>query len=448
MRVVLGAGRSSGRRPLERRRWALGPLVALALVTGVCTGAIPAPVAGIAPSWTRAQPAAMGRATPVEAERLAAARTELNRRATALLRHDRGGWLAGVDPDARAFRSAQTTLLANVAAVPLSTWRYTIDPGDEAGTVDRGGAWTVRVGLTYALRGADPVPTTRTLVLTFVPRGERWLLAADDRAGPDGERTWRGPWEYGPLLVRSGRSSIVLAHRTHADRMAVIADAVDAAVPRVSAVVGPRWARRVAVIIPDDQREMAALVGERLALGKIAAVAVADTVDPSTGQARGQRVVINPANLDKLGPLGRRVVLQHEVTHVATRGWTGHGTPIWLVEGFADYVGYLGSTLDAVDIGDELLRQVRAGTWPGRLPVAGDFVGDSPRLSVAYEEAWSACRLIVARRGIQGLLRFYKEVGTAADPQGEVDAALHRVLGMGTGEFVAEWRRSVRAGFR
>ncbi|HEX6755876.1 MAG TPA: hypothetical protein VF109_08005 [Mycobacteriales bacterium] len=446
---MLAAGGSRPDRPAGlRRRWALGPLVALVVVTGVCSATLPAPVRNVATPWTHAAPPGAGRANPFAIDRLAAARTELDRRAAALLRRDRVGWLAGVDPNARVFRGRQAAVFANIAAVPLAVWGYRIDPGDQAGRTDATGAWTVRASLAYSLRGVDPAPTSRPVVLTFVQRGTRWLLAADDRTAADGTRTWRGPWEYGPLAVRSGRTSIVLAHPANADRMAVFSDAVDAAVPRVSAVVGPRWPKRVAVIIPSDRREMVSLVGERLALGKIAAVAVADAVDPGSGQARGQRVVINPANLDKLGPLARRVVLQHEVTHVATRGWTGPGTPIWLVEGFADYVGYLGTGLSPRMVGDELQRQVHAGTWPGRLPRSDDFAGDSPRLSVAYEEAWSACRLIAERRGTPALLRFYREVGTADDPEAAVDPALRRVLGLSAAQFLAEWQSSVRSEFR
>lgn len=446
MRIVAGgAGGGSG----ERRRWALGPLAALAVVIAVCTGAVPgtSPAPG---TWSRppgqAYPA--GRGTPLEIERLTAVREVLDRRATALLRRDRAGWLAGVDPAARGFRARQAAFFEHIGAVPLGVWRYTVEPEDEAGEPAAAGrAWTVRVTLRYTLRGIDPAPTIRPLVLTFMPRGERWLLAADDRTAANGVRSWRGPWEYGPMVVHRGRSSLVLAHPVNADRLQTFADAVDAAVPRVTRVVGTRWPRQVAVLIPDDQGEMAALVGERLALGKIAAVAVADAVDPSSGQARGQRVVVNPANLDRLGLLGRRVVLQHEVTHVATRGITGHGMPIWLVEGFADWVGYLDSGLSARLVGDELHAQVRSGRWPGRLPTAADFRGDSPRLAVAYEEAWSACRLIAARAGPGGLLRFYRAIGRSDDPAAAVDGELRRAIGMGSARFLAEWRRAVRAEF-
>jgi hypothetical protein len=445
MRIVAGGYRAAS----GRRRWAIGPLAALAAVVAVCTGAIAAPSDGAPGSWSRfgGESRGLGRAAPAEVGRLAAVRDVLDRHAAALLHRDRAGWLAGLDPAAGAFRTRQAAVFDNLAAVPLSAWRYTVEPEDEAGEPGPGAGWTVKVTLRYGLRGADPAPTARTTVLTFTPRGERWLLAGDGRMAATGATTWRGPWEHGPLLVTRGRSSLVLAHPANADRAADFAAAVDAAVPRVTAVVGPHWPRQVAVLIPDDQREMASLVGERLALGKIAAVAVADSVDPSSGQARGQRVVVNPANLDRLGALGRRVVLQHEVTHVATRGFTGHGTPIWLVEGFADWVGYLGSGLSDRFVGDELRGQVGSGRWPGRLPTAADFRGDSPRLAVAYEESWSACRFVAARVGRAGLLRLYRMVGIAEDPAGAVDHALRTVLGMGSAEFVAAWRRSVRAEF-
>ena len=270
--------------------------------------------------------------------------------------------------------------------MPIGAWSYTVEVGEQAGRTEPDGSWTVQATLHYSLRDIDRAPTTRPLVLTFADRGGRWLLTGDDRTGPDGSRSWRGPWEHGRLLAYRGTHSLVLAHPSNAARLQSFAAVVDAVVPRVRAVVGAGTPDRVAVLIPDDQAEMSALVGGRLVLGKIAAVAVADSVDPSRRVAGGQRVVVNPANIDRLGTLGRRVVLEHEVTHLATRGVTGPDTPIWLVEGLADWVGYRDSGLPARQVGDELRAALRGGHWPGRLPTAADFRGDSPRLALAYEE--------------------------------------------------------------
>ncbi|MFL6128081.1 MAG: hypothetical protein ACJ73E_03340 [Mycobacteriales bacterium] len=432
----------------ERRRWTAGPLAALVVVGGVCAAAAPMSTDRDGGARHAATSSGLARSSPAEIRRLRDVRMLLDARATALLRRDRTGWLAGVDPSAGRLRTRQAAVFANIAAVPLAGWRYEIEPEHERGRVERSGArWTVQVTLHYALEAVDPAPTTRPLLLTFAERNARWLLAADGAVGADGTRSWRGPWDYGPLVTRRGRYSLVLAHPRNAGRLAAFAAGVDAAVPRVRRVIGGTGPGRVAVLIPDDQREMSELVGERLALGKIAAVAVADSVDPGGGQARGQRVVLNPANLDRLGALGRQVVLQHEVTHVATRGLTGPGTPIWLIEGLADWVGYLDSGLPPRLVGDDLRSQLRSGRWPGRLPTAADFRGDSARLSVAYEEAWSACKLIADRAGRPALVRLYRAVGTADDPAAALDAQLRGTLGLSFAQFVAEWRRSVRAAF-
>lgn len=442
---LAGMGETGSGRA-RTRRWAVGPLLALVVVTGVCAAAVPAQLTFGLREDTAA-PESAGTTDPAAARRLTDVRTLLDRRATALLRRDRAGWLAGVDPAATALRTRQAAFLTNIRQVPLGAWRYTVEPGDSAGRVERSGVWTVRVTLRYALRGVDLLPTDRPLVLTFADRGGRWLIAADDRTAPDGARSWRGPWEHGPLLVRQGTASLVLAHPGNAGRLAGFAAVVDAVVPRVRAVVGPSTPARVAVIVPDDQREMSALVGERLVLSTIAAVAVADRVDTDRGRASGQRIVVNPANIDRLGALGRRVVLQHEVTHVATRSLTGPDTPIWLVEGFADWVGYGDSGLPARTVGDELRTALRTGRWPGRLPVPADFRGDSPRLALAYEEGWSACRFIADRAGAAGLVRLYRAVGTAADPGAALDAELRRLLGLTTAQFTVRWRAEVRADF-
>jgi hypothetical protein len=429
-----------------RRRWSVGPLLGLLVVAGVCTAAVPAQVA-IRARQTVAAPAPRGNTDTAAATRLGAVRALLDRRGPALLRHDRAGWLAGVDPAATALRTRQVALLTNISAVPLGVWRYTIEPGDEAGRPERGGGWTVRVTLHYTLRGVDTLPTERPVVLTFADRSGHWLIAADDRIAPDGDTTWRGPWEYGRLLVRQGVSSLVLAHPANAGRLADFVSVVDAVVPRVRQVVGGRLPGRIAVLIPDDQKEMSALVGENLVLSTIAAVAVADSVDTQRDRALGQRVVVNPVNIDRLGALGRRVVLEHEVTHIATRGFTGAAMPIWLVEGLADWVGYSDSGLPASQVADQLRAALRAGGWPGKLPVQADFRGDSPRLALAYEEAWSACRLIANRAGAAALIRLYRAVGTAADPAAALDKQLRATLGQSTAQFTVSWRAGVRAEF-
>ena len=56
--------------------------------------------------------------------------------------------------------------------------------------------------------------------------------------------------------------------------------------------------------------------------------------------------------------------MTHEITHVATRSVTAVGTPTWLVEGIADYVGFKGTSTSVRFDASELAREVDAGRQP------------------------------------------------------------------------------------
>src|SRR5207302_4810652 len=187
-------------------------------------------------------------------------------------------------------------------------------------------------------------------------------------------------------------------------------------IPRVSAVWGRAWPRRVVVLVPSSQHELAQIIDDSGDLSQIAAVASAEVQDcPGPPNPVGYRVAINPHNWGKLSALGRRVVLTHELTHVATRAVTGSCTPTWLVEGFADYVGYLGTGVPLTVVAQELATDVRAGRVPRRLPPDTDFDGGTKRLAQAYEGSWMAAHLIVAQWGQKTLVRLYRAVGSSND---------------------------------
>lgn len=421
-----------------------------------------APAAPTARATGEHRPSTAGRATTPDyaggvdgdpaavADRTAQVRRLLVRRGAAVLAHDRGAYAATVDPRAPAtFRAAQLASFDNLARVPLAVWRFAVDPTiaqpATAGVFAKYQApvWVPRVTLCYALKGYDDRCTERPEQFTFVRRGTDWYLGGDNDLKTQGA-SWRGLWDFGPVVVHRGAHSLLLAHPANADRLGSLADQVDLAVPHVSAVWGTDWAQRVVVLVPDTQQEMAAMLGQSAGLTDIAAVATADVADPLTGLVLGQRIVLNPANLDRLGSIGRTVVLRHEITHLAARRATGPALPTWLVEGFADYVGYLDTDVPVSVAAQELRAEVQRGDYPKALPGNADFRFDSPRLPQSYEAAWLACRLIASQVGQVGLVRLYREVGAdRGEPADALDRALRRVLGVSTAEFVDRWRATV-----
>lgn len=389
------------------------------------------------------------------AARGAAIRALLGRRSAALLAHDQAAFLAGIDPRSPSFRLRQARLFANLRAVPLGDWSYTVDPARELpqspSRLARFHAplWVPFVDVRYRIAGYDVRPTEQRQFFTFVLRAGRWYIGADDDFEDAGGQTARGLWDFGPVIVTRTPTTIVLGHPGSRETMRVIAAACEAAVPRVSSVWGHDWPGRLVVLVPDTQAELSRIIQEGNDLSQIAAVATADLAGTGGGPV-GERIIVNPPNFRKLGSLGRRVVLQHEITHVASRAVTTGATPTWLAEGFADYVGYLDSGVPVQVAARELAVDIRAGRAPKTLPSDADFAGTNPRLAQAYEEAWLANRLIAATVGQRGLVRFYRVVGSSggASVAAALDSALRSQLHMSTAQFTARWRGYVAAALR
>jgi hypothetical protein len=176
----------------------------------------------------------------------------------------------------------------------------------------------------------------------------------------------------------------------------------------------------------------------------IAAVTTGEVGGPPTAPA--DRVIVNPDAYALLGPLGKQVVLTHETTHVATRAHTTPATPLWLSEGYADWIGYLGTGRTPAQAAPELAHAVEEGRVPSALPTDKDFgfSGDATKLAQAYEGGWLACRLIAARWGEARLGEFYRAVGDHKVREGSVEGAMKKVLGTTPEKFTAQWRDYLR----
>ena len=239
-------------------------------------------------------------------------------------------------------------------------------------------------------------------------------------------------------------AGLALGHAGDEDLLATLAEELDGAVAAVTAVWGTEWSQHVAVVLPSTLDEMRELVGPAFAVDGIAAATTADKVDVANHSAVGQRVVLNPDQAGKLSPSARRIVLRHEITHVAARASTVDGAPMWLLEGFADYVGYRDSGLAPREAAPDLVRALRDGGPPDHLPADADLHGTNDNLDLAYQLAWSAALHVVDRAGEPGLVLLYRKI--AGDPS-TVDAAMREVLGLDLNGFVASWRDSLASAF-
>lgn len=374
----------------------------------------------------------------------------------AVLRHHRAVFASALyeAKTARQFRQRQLQAYDGLTTLPLTAWSYRVDSVVDSADAQAAArakwgpsALIVHLVLTYALRGVDAIPTHRDLWWTFVRHDGRIQIAADDDLADAGGVSWRGPWDYGPIQVVRGRSSLVVGHPAQAAQLRLIAAAVDRAVPTVSAIWGNDWSRDVAVFVPAGRDELVSLLGPNTTTtAPVAALARTDGQDPATGRPYGQRLVADPSVFARLSPVGLTVVVTHEVTHIAAGAATSDFIPQWLVEGFAEYVGNRAGGQPVDVVAAELRADVRAGRVPAALPTDTDFMTAAPQ---AYEGAWLACRLIADRIGPAGLVRFYRAVGAApAVGADAVDGPLRTLLRLTPAQFVAAWRRYVVAELR
>ncbi|WP_225096771.1 hypothetical protein [Streptomyces sp. CoH27] len=360
------------------------------------------------------------------------ARTEvqhlLDRRSAALLRHDEPAYAA----------TGTRTEYTRLRALPLASWAYRVTGVRRTAT----GA-TADAELNYRVAGYDtaPVDAQRTLTLGRTADG-KWYVAADEPARQAGQQLW----DQGSVTVVRGAHSLVLGTgRTQAELRAY-AGLADRAVPTVSRVWGGDWSRRVVVLVPRSLAGMGGLLGSPAADYRgIAAVTTGEV--GGSGKAPADRVVVNPEAYAVLGDLGKQVVLTHETTHVATRAHTTAATPLWLSEGYADWIGYLGTGRTPTEVAPELTRAVRDGLTPAALPTDKDFgfTSDPVKLAQAYESGWLACRMIAGHWGTARLGAFYRAVGDRQQRAGAVEAALKTVLGTTPEAFTESWRAYVRS---
>jgi hypothetical protein len=199
------------------------------------------------------------------------------------------------------------------------------------------------------------------------------------------------------------------------------------------------WKGDLVAIVPRSTAQVGALLDAR-SDSYAGIAAVTSTQDGSQRTTSTPVIVVNPAEFDRLGPVGAHVVITHESTHAATRA-NASDLPLWLAEGFADYVGIGAARVPVRRAAGRIIRAVRAHGPPVRLPPDAAFTAGRHGLEATYESAWLACRLIAASYGRQRLLAFY---AAAERHPGGVRAAFRAVLHTTPAQFTADWRRHLR----
>lgn len=381
--------------------------------------------------------------------RLMAAQRLLSARAKAVKTRSKTSWMATVDLPDSSFRARQSVAFDNLIRLPLGQFSYDaieMAPALAPARADQVGphAWAATVTGTYLLSGFDRAPQSFAATYTLVERGSGWRIA-DDTDGATAMQMWDLP---GMRVVRD-RSGLVVGNAPVA-RMRDYGTIADLAVTRITGVWGTDWNSRVVLVTPSTTEEFLKLLRRTDGEGMDQVAAITQGVIEPGQRAQGDRVVINPKAFTALQPIGRRVVIVHELTHVAARSSTTSPVPIWLNEGMADYVGYSGLDLSRQRVASELLALVRVGKGPTALPTEVDFDPSRTNIAPTYSESWLAVSRLVDLYGQDKVVAFYRKVASTPgvgavplDPDAAAAKAFPTSFGVTEAHFVDGWKRSL-----
>ncbi|GAB4007777.1 hypothetical protein [Nocardioides ultimimeridianus] len=331
----------------------------------------------------------------------------------------------GSDPAAQRLLAA---VAGNVRRIGLDNLTLTYLTENGGGSFQ--GAWGATVQVSWRVKGFDRGVAQRDVEFSFADGGR-----TISRIG--GGRDATPLWLSGPVIVRRSADVLVIA----------TAPAKEADALRAAAEVGLRRDRQVlggrhTVVLEAP----ATVAGMQRALGvqpptydDIAAVTA--PVDGNRLPGAPVHVFVNPVVYRRMGPVAAQVVVTHESVHAVTNAPLSSSAPLWLVEGFADYVALGDVSLPLSRTAAGISKQVRRRGAPRQLPTDADFGTADSNLGPTYEAAWLVCVTISERAGQAALVRLYRDVLVGAP----LATALPRDTGLTVASLTAAWRSKLTA---
>lgn len=263
------------------------------------------------------------------------------------------------------------------------------------------------------------------------------LLAAALVVAP----SWRAPASAAPPIAAPQPAPLIVGDGRTVHLVSLGGPATDGLLARIAADIGPGveaverfwgadWDREIVVVATGSDAQFAtqARLDPRRQWTDIAAVSVADHVDVQRRQADGQRVVFAPG-ASSMGPEALRIVLTHELFHLAARPATAPDAPRWLAEGVADFVARPPAPLPPLE------ERTAAGGFALPDDTGLDVLG--AQRSRAYDRAWWFARFVADGFGVDALRQLY--VQACGPGHAGFDAAVEQALGVPVADLRARW---------
>jgi hypothetical protein len=402
----------------------VGVLATVVLALCGCSGpVVPGHVVG---AGTAGAASVDGGRVKADTADFAAVRAVLDARARALTTGNRAAFLRTLDTKEPAFVSGQRTYFDNLQRLPVASVSYEMSAYALTPADIGGGDQVLAPDVTehVSMPRVDQHPVGNEVAYTFVKRGDRWLLGAD-QSGPTGDADAADdrPWAGGPIAVAQRDGLVVVMDASAAKSVDGLASDVYDDLRSVSTFL--HFPLDTEVMVDATTTGSASRVDE-LGSGDAAAVTypVMATHDGDTTAVAGWRVKINPDNVATM--LQQPGLLRHELTHFVLRN-VNVGNPTWLVEGVAEVSGYWPAQFDDQVVDDGYYTTLMKS--PRTLPQTPYWSNDP---DVNYQVARAAVDYLVLTYGVDKLItlmRAYRSRPASPEVDDSTKPLLKKVYG-------------------
>ncbi|HVM39693.1 MAG TPA: hypothetical protein VM618_02800 [Acidimicrobiia bacterium] len=329
-----------------------------------------------------------------------------------------------------------------MATVPFESYRLLLradDVRDLSRAVEgRRGADELRIPAVearYRLAGIDATDMVESRWYTFVRRGDRWFVNADDDLDDLSLLTQRHLWDAGPVAFTGADRVTVMSAPGDADRAEALRAIAEEGYDRLRSTLDWEAPPKVLLVLPRSVDELEAMLQTTFDLTNFVAFAVADVdrgPDANQWTWTSPRVFAQETNLSRHSRDFQVETLHHELVHVVGFPKAGPHIPNWLHEGHADFLA-LGRPAPSAVAGSD-----------GSLPLDHQFVtGGRDRILRSYRESTSAAAFLAEAKGPDAPSRLFEVLGAVRLEPGtwryHLDQALEEVYGAGVEEFEAAW---------
>ncbi|MET0840489.1 MAG: hypothetical protein ABWY19_17035 [Marmoricola sp.] len=355
----------------------------------------------------------------------------LNQRARAVRERDLDLFLKRVDHSDRALVARQTRYFRNLVQLPLARFGYRVTTAEWEGQqiAKRWGddVHIPQVRMTMQLRDYDAVPVERTVGFVFAFRDGRAVLVSDRSA--QGEALYLGtpaPWDLTAIRVREEGGVLGVFDRRTESSADTVMSAVDEGISDLDRALPFSWPGQVVVYSVDSRRVLTSFRDvPGGAIEHLGAMTFPTYAEDRHSQVASTRMLLMPTSVRAGQPfLGR--ITRHELSHVAI-GVRDDGSPTWVSEGIAEYLGAREVPVRERIIPTAALQ--RAASVDATLPGSKDFNNSDQEWH--YALSWMACDYIAETFGEARLWELVDAMhnGGVGTPDTDQDRVLEQVLG-------------------